>query len=327
MLTVLLLAAPAVAAPPAPPAPDALEALLSSGEALTRAGDPGCAKPLEKALFAAEKDDAAYARATAALGLCREVQGRYGNAHQLVARALEAAPAETTPAGKAPRWVVLRSALRRLDERVARVLVSTEPKSVEVFMDGASMGAADGKVLAVDPGVHVFEAREGGRTVAAEQITARAGDLPAVSLRAPPSAPARAATSSPAASSTSSSLPPPPSRSPLVPEASPRGVAVGIAYGAGGVALVSGIVAGALEAQRSALASGLAPGACAGSEKSARCSDLDLAFHQRTAARNVALVAGGLALAAGGTALVLHLTLPAVQVTATSASFSVGGSW
>lgn len=74
-------------------APSPLDALLTTGEALTRGGD---------------------------VGLCREVLGRCADAHRLVARVLEGAPPETTPAGKAPRWVALRSALRRLDERVAR---------------------------------------------------------------------------------------------------------------------------------------------------------------------------------------------------------------
>jgi len=213
VLALLLCSAPAAATP----APD----LIAAGEALTRAGDAGCAKPLERALFDAEKDDDAYARAAGALGLCREVQGRFGEAHRLVARALEAAPAETIPAGKAPRWVALRSALRRLDERVARVLVTVEPKTAEVFVDGRSIGTADGKVLAIDPGVHVFEARDGGRTIAAAQVTARAGDLPAVILRAP-SSPLPIVTSSPGTSPSPAPLSPL-SSSPLLPNASPAG--------------------------------------------------------------------------------------------------------
>ena len=312
-LFLLLLAAPAAAAPDP----------LATGEALTRAGDAACGKPLERALFASERDDAAYQRALAALGLCREVQGRYADAHGLVARALEAAPAETTPAGKAARWALLRAALRRLDERVARVLV-TAPAG-DVWLDGHSIGAADGKVLAVDPGVHVFEAREGGRTVAAAQITARAGDLPAVALKA---------TSRPAEPTEKTrplvleqrpeTAPSRPAVSPLIPGPSPRGVAVGVAYGAGGVALVSGIVASVLEAQRGAIASTLAPGACANGGPP-RCSDLRGAFAGRTAARNVALVAGGVALAAGGVAVVLHFT--GGSVAKGSASVMVGGQW
>ena len=303
--------------------------LLSTGEALTRAADPACGKPLERALFAAERDDAAYQRALAALGLCREVQGRFGDAHGLVARALEAAPPETTPAGKAARWTLLRAALRRLDERVARVLVTVDPKAAEVLLDGRSIGAADGKVLAVDPGVHVFEAREGGRTVAAALITARAGDLPAVSLKAvhgealPPSqSSSKAAGTSPADVVHAPVLPA--SQSPLIPDPSPRGVAVGVAYGAGGVALVSGIVAGVLELQRGAIASTLDLDACAGGGPP-RCSDLRGAFAGRTAARNVALVAGGVALAAGGVAVVLHFT--GGGVAKGGVAVMVGGQW
>ncbi len=303
-LALLLLAVPAAAAPPSP-----LESLLASGEALTRAADPACSKPLERALFAAEKDDADYARASGALGLCREVQGKFADAHRLVARALEAAPAETTPAGKTPRWTALRSALRRLDERVARVLVTVEPKAAEVFVDGKSIGTADGKVLAVDPGVHVFEAREGGRTIAAAQVTARAGDLPAVHLKASPPSPVE--TSPKAAEKKVSPPAPSPGVSPLLPNASARGVAVGVAYGAGAVGAVAGT---------------LAPGACAGPEKPGRCGELQLAFDQRTAARNVALVAGGLAVAAGGTAIVLHVTSPG-PVAPASAGLMVSGSW
>lgn len=318
LLFVLLLAAPAAAAD-----------LLATGEALTRAGDAACGKPLERALFASERDDAAYQRALVALGLCREVQGRFGEAHGLVARALEAAPAETTPAGKAARWALLRAALRRLDERVARVLVTVEPKTAEVWLDGHSIGTADGKVLAVDPGVHVFEAREGGRTVAAAQITARAGDLPAVALKASPDSvqmspntqkprPPEGSVFHPA------SLAPVVSASPLIPGPSPRGVAVGVAYSAGGVALVSGIVAGVLEAQRGAIAATLDLDACAGGGPP-RCSDLRGAFAGRTAARNVALVAGGVALAAGGVAVALHFT--GVGVAKGGVAVMVGGQW
>ena len=314
-LFLLLLAAPAAAAPDP----------LATGEALTRAGDAACGKPLERALFASERDDAAYQRALVALGLCREVQGRFGEAHGLVARALEAAPAETTPAGKAARWALLRAALRRLDERVARVLVTVEPKGAEVLLDGRSIGTADGKVLAVDPGVHVFEAREAGRTVAAAQITARAGDLPAVALKASLAAPVPALeTRQTVLEQGPKAAPSAPGKSPLIPGPSPRGVAVGVAYSATGVALVSGIVAGVLEAQRGAIASTLDLDACAAGGPP-RCSDLRGAFAGRTAARNVALVAGGVALAAGGVAVVLHFT--ASPVAKGSVGVMVGGQW
>jgi len=93
------------------------------------------------------------------------------------------------------------------------------------------------------------------------------------------------------------------------------------------VALVAGVVAGVLEAHRGGLASNIPSGACAGPEKSAPCAELQRAFDQRTAARNVALVAGGLGLAAGGTAIVLHFAIPAVQVTPAGASLTVGGWW
>lgn len=318
LLFVLLLATPAAAAD-----------LLTTGEALTRAADPACGKPLERALFAAERDDAAYQRALVALGLCREVQGRFGEAHGLVARALEAAPAETTPAGKAARWALLRAALRRLDERVARVLVTVDPKGAEVLLDGRSIGTADGKVLAVDPGVHVFEAREAGRTVAAAQITARAGDLPAVALKVVHGEALPSSQSSSKAAGTSPAdvvhkAPLPSLQSPLIPGPSPRGVAVGVTYSAGGVALVSGIVAGVLELQRGAIASTLDLDACANGGPP-RCSDLRAAFAGRTAARDVALVAGGVALAAGGVAVALHFT--GSPVAKGGVAVMVGGQW
>lgn len=316
-LSLLLLATPAAAAP------SRVDTLLARGEALTRAADSSCAEPLEAAALAAERDDDAYARALAALGLCREVQGRFAAAHQLVSRALEGAPAETTPAGRAPRWTTLRTALRRLDDRVARVLVTWED-GAELYVDGKAAGGVSGRVLAVDPGRRLFEARRGGKTVAAAEVEARAGDLPKVELRAQeilsdhknpsPQAPSTTATSSPGTWS-----------SPLVPSLSPRGVAVGTAYAAALVGVGAGIAAGILEAQRVSLRAGLAPDACPVPDASPRCAELRQAFEQRTGARNAALVAAGIAVAAGGVAVVLHVT--GEKGAPASAGLTIGGRW
>jgi hypothetical protein len=310
-LSLLLLTAPAAAAP------TRLDALLARGETLTRAADPACAVPLETAALAAEHSDADYARALAALGLCREVQQRFADAHGLVSRALEGAPAETTPAGKTTRWTTLRAALRRLDERVARVLVTWDDGAL--FVDGKPVGGVSGRVMAVDPGRRTFEVRKGGKTIAAQEVEARAGDLPAVHLRAPqPTAPQR--------------LTPtirldivPPKSSPLIPSLTPRGIAVGAAYAAGAVAVVSGIVAGVLEAQRVSLRSGLAPDACPTPDASARCAELRQVFEQSRGARNVALVAAGVAVAAGGVAVGLHFK--ADKVAPVNAGITIDGSW
>lgn len=312
----LFLAAPAAAAPP-----PRLERLLAEGEALTRAADGTCSTPLVDALLSAERSDDTYVRAAGALGLCREVQGKWADAHQLVSRALEGAPAETTPAGKAARWVALRAALQRLDNRVARALVTWED-GAELYVDGRPAGGPSGRVLAVDPGRRLFEARRGGKTIAAEEREARAGDLPVVHLRTvkTTAAPSQATVNSAPISGSQTAA-----TSPFAPALTPRGVAVGITYGAGAVALVSGVVAGVLEAQRSALAASLPKDACTGPAQPERCAELRLAFDQRTGARNVALVASGLALAAGGTAIALHFTVD--KVAPASAGLMVSRSW
>lgn len=317
LLSLLLLAAPAAAAP------SRLDTLLARGEALTRAADPACAEPLQAAAFEAEKTEADYLRALAALGLCREVQGRYADAHQFVSRALEGAPAETTPAGRAPRWVTLRAAQRRLDERIARVLVNVRPKSAEVFLDGQSVGTADGKVLVIEPGSHVFEAREKGRVLAAAQVTARAGDLPSVdlfevSVPIPATTPQKAGESGPIPTA------PIPRPHPLAPALTPRGVAVTTAYVAGGIALVAGVVAGVLEAQRAALASGIPRDGCPTPDASPRCESLRLSFDQSRGARNVALGAGVLAGVAAGTGIVLWITEERQK---TAAGLTWSGTW
>ena len=291
-LFVLLLAAPAAAA-------DRLAPLLAEGEQLVKKGDAGCAVPLESAVLAADDvqhTNLDYARALGALGLCREVQGHFGAAHRLVSRALEAAPPETTREGKAAPWKAFREARARLDDRVARALV-TWPSGAELYVDGEVVAGVSGAVLAVDPGRRLFEARKDGKTIAAQHIEARAGDLPTVSLQSPPS-PLSTATSSPRTSSTalpSQSLP-----SPFAPALSPRGVAVTTAYVGLGTALISGVVAGILEAQRASAAAGNAPNACAIDPTSATCAKVRLAFEQSRGARNVALVAGGAGVLAAG---------------------------
>ena len=255
----------------------------------------------------AESSDAAYALAIGQWGLCAEKDSHHAEAHRPVSRALEASPPETTPAGKAAPWPALRAALRRLDDRVARVLVTFDG---DLFVDGHAVVAVSGAVLAVDPGRHLFEQR--GKVHAAKEVEARAGDLPTVDLRPP-------------AKSTPMSNPYIPSKgytpgtgSPFAPALTPRGIAVGLTYGALGVSLAAGIAAGILETQRAAAAAGSPLDACL--HGGDNCAKIRLAFDQSRGARNVAIGAGVVAAIAGGVAVTLHLT-------SNKADVAVGGSW
>jgi hypothetical protein len=302
---------------------------LSALSLLLLASPAAAAEPCDAertAAMRAEHDEAAYAAALAPWGLCEEKAGHFADAHRLVSRALEGAPAETTPAGRAARWTVLYAARRRLDDRVARVLVTWED-GAELYVDGKPAGGVSGRVMAVDPGRRLFEARKAGKTIAAQEVEARAGDLPAVTLKAPLAAPIpaekprlNAPQSGPEKSPSAA-----PISSPLVPSLTPRGIAVGTAYAAGGFGLVAGVVAGILEAQRVSLRSGLTTDACPTPDASPRCAQLRQVFEQSRGARNVALVAAGVAVAAGGVAIGLHFTSD--RVAPTSAGVTVGGSW
>lgn len=257
------------------------------------------------AAMRAEQDEAAYAAAVGTWGLCEERVGHHAAAHRLVSRALEGAPADLPGPGRATRWLALRAALRRLDERVVRVLVTWD--AGELYVDGRAVVAVSGVVLAVDPGKRKFETRLDGRVLAGTEIEARAGDLPVVELetKAPESQPEKGVTAEVTPYPVRGSLT---ALSPLLPDLSPRGVAVGTAYAAGAVALVAGIAAGILEAQRVSLRAGLAPDACPTPDASARCAELRQVFEMRTGARNAALVAAGVAVLAGGVTVVLHVT-------------------
>jgi hypothetical protein len=270
------------------------------------------------AAMRAEHDEAAYTAALGTWGVCEEKAGHFAEAHGLVSRALEGAPAETTPAGRVARWTTLRTALRRLDDRVARVLV-TWPDGADLYVDGRPAGGVSGRVMAVDPGRRVFEARKAGKTIAALEVEARAGDLPAVTLRAQEILSSHKKSSPLPPTATSSRT-----TSPLLPSLTPRGVAVGTVYAAGAVAVVSAIAAGVLEAQRVSLRSGLTSDACPTPDASAQCTALRSAFDARTAARNVALVAAGVAVAAGGVTIGLYFTGERARSTAV---VTVQGSW
>jgi hypothetical protein len=314
-LAVLLLATPAAAA-------DRLAPLLAEGEQFVRKGDAGCAAPLERAILAADDvqhtgDD--YARAIGSLGLCREVQGRYGEAHRLVSRALEAAPAEMTAAGKAAPWKPLREAQRRLDDRVARALV-TWPDGAELYVDGLAVAAVSGVVLAVDPGRRLFEARRDGKTLAASTVEVRAGDLPKVALVTP----IPTEKTSPIGTVEGAKTAPLATPSPFAPALSLRGVAVTIGYAGLATALVSGAVAGVLEAQRMSLRSGLASDACPTPDASVRCAQLRQVFDQSRGARDVALIAGGIGLAAGAVGIGVYF---GVEQRAPVVGATWSGSW
>lgn len=268
----------------------------------------------QTAAMRAEHDDTAYALAIGAWGLCAEKGARFGEAHRLVSRALEAAPPETTAAGKAAPWPSLRTALRRLDDRVARVLVDFDG---DLWIDGHPVVAVSGAVLAVDPGRRLFEARKGGRTIAAREVEVRAGDLPSVKLHM-----TSVANTSPPLASVS----PPAYSAPsfFAPALSLRGVAITTAYAGLATAAVAGIVSGVLEAQRQSLASGLARDACPTPDASVRCAQLRQVFEQRTGARNVALVAGGVGLVALGVAVGLYFKVDRAPSTG---MVTVGGRW
>lgn len=259
----------------------------------------------------AEGSDDAYARAVGAWGLCAEKAGSFGEAHRLVSRALEGAPAETTAAGRGARWTSLRAALRRLDDRVARVMVLFDGT---LFVDGRPMVAVSGAVLAVDPGRHLFEQR--GKAPGAKEVEARAGDLPTVDLRrsAPPVEPSKQAVSVP--------LTPRSAPGPFAPALTPRGVAVGLAYGALGVSLAAGIAAGILETQRAAAAAGSPLDACLHGGDD--CAKIRLAFDQSRGARNVAIGAGVVAVLAGGVAVGLYF---AADRAPSGGVITVGGLW
>ncbi len=257
----------------------------------------------------AESSDAAYALAVGQWGLCAEKDSHHAEAHRLVSRALEAAPPETLPTGKAAPWPALRAALRRLDDRVARVLVTFDG---DLFVDGHAVVAVSGAVLAVDPGRHLFEQR--GKVHAAKEVEARAGDLPTVDLR-PPAKPAPVNPYIPGNPYTPSKGSTP---SPFAPALTPRGIAVGLTYGALGVSLAAGIAAGILETQRAAAAAGSPLDACLHGGDD--CAKIRLAFDQSRGARNVAIGAGVVAVLAGGVAVTLHLT-------GNKADVAVGGSW
>lgn len=298
--------------------------LLLALAALLLAAPAAAAEPCDAertAAMRAEADEAAYTAALGPWGLCEEKAGHFATAHGLVARALEGAPAETTPAGRAPRWTTLRTALRRLDDRVARVLVTWTDG--DLYVDGRPAGGVSGRILAVDPGRRTFEARRGGVKLAEQVIEVRAGDLPTVDLRSP-SLQSLLAPAESSAKPAEKPAPLPSLQSPFAPSLSPRGVAVGTAYGAGLVALTAGIVAGVLEAQRVSLRAGLAPDACPVPDASPRCAELRQVYEQRTGARNAALVALGVAVAAGGVAVGLHFTGDRAR---SAGVVTVGGSW
>ena len=271
----------------------------------------------QTAAMRAERDDRAYALAVGAWGLCEEIGGHFAAAHRLVARALEAAPAETTADGKRAPWPALRTALRRLDDRVARVLVTFDG---ELRIDGHEVPATSGAVLAVDPGRRLFEARRGGQTIAAREVEARAGDLPSVDLRSldAPSPPEKTRPIGVTERPKSLPLDAP---SFFAPALSPRGVAITTAYASFGVAAVAGVVAGVLEAQRQSLASGLASDACPTPDASVRCAQLRQVFDQSRGARNVAIAVGGIGVAATGVAIGVYFGLE------TKAPASAGITW
>jgi hypothetical protein len=199
------------------------------------------------------------------------------------------------------------------------VLVTWED-GTDLYLDGKPAGGTSGRVMAIDPGARLFEARRGGMVLARRQIEARAGDLPAVHLRSLDAAPSP---EKPRPFVALVASPRPPLDAPSLPLA-PR-VAAGAALTSGAVAVAAGIAAGVLEAQRGVLRSGLAADACPTPDASPRCAELRQVFDQRNGARTVALVAAGVAVAAGGVAIGLHFT--SGKDAPTSGGLMIGGTW
>lgn len=215
-------ARPAVAAPAAPAAERA--DLVRRGEEAAQANRwADCVAALTGAL-AMEYTPAV----SGDLGLCEEQAGQFPPAHEHLRRSLESAPTgiRTDP------WKRYQAALSRVRERVALLIITTDPPDARVILDGHPVGKGDGRTVAVAPGKHTVAGRlDGYRDKVVETADLRAGDTPNVQItlepipRDPPPVPS----------------PAPPSVWRLFePGPSPRGVLVTAAYAAALSTLVSG---------------------------------------------------------------------------------------
>lgn len=249
------------------------------------------------------------------LGLCEEQAGKFALAHGHLSRALESAPAGDA----GDPWKKYQAALQRVRPRVALLLVTTDPTSARVIIDGRPVGQADGRTIAVEPGTHTVAARLDGHQDEAVTRAVRAGDMPNIHLwlKPRPRAPVQ--------------VQPPmhPSVSRLFePAWNPRGVLVTLAYAGAATAVVSGATAIGFEAHYQSLkgaldAKGFRPDACADLKPpatAADCADILSRAGARATSANVligSLVTFGVLSGAAGLAMLLDRGPGGPKVTAT----------
>ena len=153
----------------ADPAPDAAALLRTGTEAAAAKKWPACIEALSAA---AAIEDAP--KTWGELGLCEEQAGRFVAAHDHLFRAMEAAPTQ----GRKEPWTRYQTALARVKERVAVMIVTAFPPNAKVVLDGRPLGPADGRAFAVEPGTHTVGARLAGYEDQVETRTVRARDVP-----------------------------------------------------------------------------------------------------------------------------------------------------
>jgi hypothetical protein len=217
---------------------------------------------------------------------------------------MEAAPANT----QQDPWKRYEAAIVRLRERVVLLIVTTEPSSARVIVDGVPVGQGDGQTIPVEPGRHTIAGRlDGYEDKVVQTDDLRAGAIPNIQITLTPKP--RAPSSPVKLPSSSSGAPAREAPSNvarlLTPAWSPRGVLVTAAYVGTAAVLVSGATAIGFEVHRASLQStldqkGYTPGACLyGLPPSTpgECADILVRTDQRDTARDV-LMGSGIALAA-----------------------------
>jgi len=267
------------------------------------------------------------------LGLCEEQAGRFALAHKHLSRALEAAPADKD----VEPWKRLQAALVRVRERVALLVITTDPSNVRVLVDGRPLGQGDGQTIAVEPGRHTIAGRLDGYEDAIVQTDdLRAGAFPHVqlTLRPKPRASLSSAIRPPSSVSPSADRPADLSRL-FTPAWSPRGVLVTLAYAGAATTLASGVAALGLEIHRASLQAGLVEkgyqhNSCRyGLPPStpAECADIRARFEQRDTSVDV-LIGSAITFAtfAGAAGLAMYLDRgPSRPTVAATASTNGGG--
>lgn len=294
---------PAEAAPGDADAKRLSDLLRSGAEAASAKRWEACATALTEA---AALDDAP--KTWGDLGLCEEQASRFALAHTHLRRAMESAPPQVT---KEP-WTRYQTALARIKERVALLVVTTFPPSAKVVIDGRPVGVADGRAFAIEPGAHTIAARLEGYEDASDKLTARARDQPSMHLhltekpKTPVLPVVKARTEPP-----SKALYEPHPRSLarlFVPAPTARGFLVGLTYATASATLASGAVWIGLEVDRASLSGRLDRRACspATSPQPVLCGTLQERFAQRNTAADFTLglgIASGVVVAATAVAM------------------------